>query len=202
MSVTVWLPAYTKISLKLSSSAVTPFYKQNTNSSILKCSPQLQLQLQLGFNPSQRDIFTRCYCKMKERETPFSSPLRQEDDSPWESGGVWSNLALYLFTLHIPLSFGGLSVVALLTGRQPLHPQTQVTSPLSFLFIVEFCCLDVQITFCFKYSSNSLTRIFITLSKCIYAFIAIIVLLNLVTMLLVNQLVNTKNKFSNCFVTL
>ncbi|RDY03719.1 hypothetical protein CR513_12668, partial [Mucuna pruriens] len=55
----------------------------------------------------------------------------QEDDSPWETGNVWSNLSLYLFTLHIPFSFGGLSVVALFYGQSVLHPQTQALSLLT-----------------------------------------------------------------------
>ncbi|KAL5060047.1 hypothetical protein RYX36_031651 [Vicia faba] len=108
MSVTGWFPAYVKFSPELDRLAAKPFYNQrNTN-----CSPQLSFQ---------RNSLKRCYCKKKEQDTQFLS------DSPWDSGDVWANLALYLFTLHIPLSFGGLSVVSLLTGQQPLlHPQTQV----------------------------------------------------------------------------
>ncbi|KAL5079353.1 hypothetical protein RYX36_007774 [Vicia faba] len=108
MSVTGWFPAYVKFAPELDRLAAKPFYNQrNTN-----CSPQLSFQ---------RNSLKRCYCKKKEQDTQFLS------DSPWDSGDVWANLALYLFTLHIPLSFGGLSVVSLLTGQQPLlHPQTQV----------------------------------------------------------------------------
>ncbi|CAJ2655035.1 unnamed protein product [Trifolium pratense] len=128
MSVTGWLqPAYVKIYPQLVSLVVTtPFYRQINSNSSLKCSPpQLQLRSK------------RCYCKRKEQDTPFSSAL-QEEDSPWESGDVWSNFALYLFTLHIPLSFCGLSVVSLLTGQQQLlHPQTQAISLLT-IQVLEF----------------------------------------------------------------
>ncbi|KAK2379787.1 CAAX amino terminal protease family protein [Trifolium repens] len=129
MSVTGWLqPAYVKISPQFDRLVVTttPIYKQTNTNSSLKCSPQLQL--------FRSKI---CYCKRKEQDTPFSSILREED-SPWESGDVWTNLALYLFTLHIPLSFCGLSVVSLLTGQQTLlHPQTQAIS-LLIIQVLEF----------------------------------------------------------------
>ncbi|KAL2328230.1 hypothetical protein Fmac_021657 [Flemingia macrophylla] len=93
----------------------------------LKRSPKLQLVC----TSSQRSCFKR-FCEKEERVTiaPLSQGFSalQEDDSPWESGNVWSNLALYLFTLHIPFSFGGLSVVALFTGQPVLHPQTEALS--------------------------------------------------------------------------
>lgn len=98
------------------------FHLPNTVKS-LKCSPKLQF----GCTPSsQRNCF-KIFCKRKEQLTPFSQEFSalQEDDSPWESGSLWSNLALYLFTLHIPLSFGGLSVVALFNGQPVLDPQTE-----------------------------------------------------------------------------
>ncbi|KAG5033264.1 hypothetical protein JHK85_017246 [Glycine max] len=114
----------------------TPFqclHFPNTDYS-LKCSPKLQL----GSTPSQRNPF-KCFCNRKEHVTPFSQGFSelQEDDSPWESGNVWSNLALYLFTLHIPFSFGGLSVVALFNGQPVLDPQTEALSLLT-IQILEF----------------------------------------------------------------
>jgi hypothetical protein len=119
MSVTGWLQAVcVKFPTQLDRLVVKHFYSQkNTNR-----------------NSKLRS--KRCHCKRKEQDTSFYSVLREED-SPWQSGDVWTNLVLYLFTLHIPLSFGGFSVVAFFTGQQPLlHPQTQVTSPLSFILIL------------------------------------------------------------------
>ncbi|KAJ1389743.1 CAAX amino terminal protease [Sesbania bispinosa] len=137
-------PAYVKFV------SVTPFYLPNTNNS-LKCSPQLQLGC-------QRSCF-KSYCKSKEEQsthdidTPFFqsqgfSALQQED-SPWESENVWSNLALYLFTLHIPLSFGGLSVVALFTGQPVLDPQTEALSLLT-IQILEFSAALVLLKYTAK----------------------------------------------------
>ncbi|CAH2051125.1 unnamed protein product, partial [Thlaspi arvense] len=44
---------------------------------------------------------------------------------PWEEKNVWSTLAVYIFCLHIPLSFGGLSIVAHLLNQRLLDPQAQ-----------------------------------------------------------------------------
>ncbi|KAK7263654.1 hypothetical protein RJT34_31248 [Clitoria ternatea] len=105
------------------------FHLLNTNNS-LKCSPVVQF----GSTRFQRNCF-KSFCKSKEHithDTPFSQGFSVlEEDGPWESGDVWSILALYVFTLHIPFSFGGLSVVALLTRQPLLHPQTQALSLLT-----------------------------------------------------------------------
>ncbi|KAL2984726.1 hypothetical protein AAZX31_12G105500 [Glycine max] len=100
------------------------FHLPNTDNKSLKCSQKLQL----GSTPSQHNYF-KCFCDRKEHVTPFSQEFStlQEDDSPWERGNVLSNLALYVFTLHIPFSFGGLSVVALFNGQPVVDPQTEVT---------------------------------------------------------------------------
>ena len=50
-----------------------------------------------------------------------------ESDIPWDRGSVWRTLALYIFSLHIPLSFGGLSVVANVLHQPILDPQTEVS---------------------------------------------------------------------------
>ncbi|KAL1219388.1 hypothetical protein V5N11_007916 [Cardamine amara subsp. amara] len=47
---------------------------------------------------------------------------------PWEEKNLWSTFALYMFSLHIPLSFGGLSIVANILHQQIIDPQTQVLS--------------------------------------------------------------------------
>ncbi|XP_025643424.2 uncharacterized protein [Arachis hypogaea] len=102
-------------------SATTPFH--SSNRSITKCLPPPQLRL--GYRCSKRD----------EQVTPFSEGFSfsalKEDDSVWDSGDVWTNLALYVFTLHIPFSFGGLSVVSLLSRQPHLHPQIQALSLLT-----------------------------------------------------------------------
>ncbi|XP_018441977.1 uncharacterized protein LOC108813809 isoform X2 [Raphanus sativus] len=47
---------------------------------------------------------------------------------PWEDNNVWSTFALYMFCLHIPLSFGGLSLLSRFLHLPLLLPQSQVLS--------------------------------------------------------------------------
>ncbi|KAI7728736.1 hypothetical protein M8C21_033791, partial [Ambrosia artemisiifolia] len=47
-------------------------------------------------------------------------------DIQCDSGSTWSTMAFYIFSLHIPLSFGGLSIVAQLLHQTVLDPNTQV----------------------------------------------------------------------------
>ncbi|PWA48775.1 CAAX amino terminal protease family protein [Artemisia annua] len=49
-------------------------------------------------------------------------------DPEYDSGNTWSTMAVYIFSLHIPLSFGGLSVVAKLLHQTVLDSETQVFS--------------------------------------------------------------------------
>lgn len=48
-------------------------------------------------------------------------------DIPWESGSTWSTMAFYIFNLHIPLGYGGLSIVAYILHQPVPDPQTQVS---------------------------------------------------------------------------
>ncbi|XP_040966163.1 uncharacterized protein [Gossypium hirsutum] len=47
-------------------------------------------------------------------------------DIPWKTESLWSTMALYMFNLHIPLGFGGLSIVSYLLHQPVLDPQTEV----------------------------------------------------------------------------
>ncbi|TYI60874.1 hypothetical protein E1A91_D10G134500v1 [Gossypium mustelinum] len=49
-------------------------------------------------------------------------------DIPWETESLWSTMALYMFNLHIPLGFGGLSIVSYLLHQPILDPQTEALS--------------------------------------------------------------------------
>ncbi|KAG2712407.1 hypothetical protein I3760_04G124000 [Carya illinoinensis] len=49
-------------------------------------------------------------------------------DIPWDRGSIWSTMAFYMFCLHIPLSFGGLSVVAAILHEPLLDPETEAIS--------------------------------------------------------------------------
>ncbi|KAA0059522.1 uncharacterized protein E6C27_scaffold518G00320 [Cucumis melo var. makuwa] len=52
-------------------------------------------------------------------------------DTPWDNDTVWSTMALYIFSLHIPLSLGSLSLVSQLMHMPILDPQTKALSRLA-----------------------------------------------------------------------
>lgn len=47
---------------------------------------------------------------------------------PWETENIWITMALYMLNLHIPLGFGGMSIVANIMHQPVLDPQTQAVS--------------------------------------------------------------------------
>ncbi|GMG98582.1 hypothetical protein Nepgr_000422 [Nepenthes gracilis] len=57
-----------------------------------------------------------------------------DSDIPWESGSVWRTMALYLFSLHIPLSFGRLSVVSQILHQPNLSLETKCRR---YLFVIQ-----------------------------------------------------------------
>ncbi|KAK6919550.1 Type II CAAX prenyl endopeptidase Rce1-like [Dillenia turbinata] len=63
-----------------------------------------------------------------------------DSDGSWDSANIWSTLALYMFSFHIPLSFGGLSIVASILHRPVLDPQAQAW-PRDILILVSFSLL-------------------------------------------------------------
>ncbi|KAF8411162.1 hypothetical protein HHK36_003705 [Tetracentron sinense] len=77
---------------------------------------------------SARSSF-KCSCTKKGNpDNVFERFSVLGSDIPWDSGSVWSTMALYFFSLHIPLSFGGLSVVAQSLHQPVLDPQTEAIS--------------------------------------------------------------------------
>ncbi|ESR60590.1 hypothetical protein CICLE_v10017817mg, partial [Citrus x clementina] len=57
-------------------------------------------------------------------------------DIPWESENVWSTMIFYMFNLHIPLGYGGLSIVAYTLHQPVLDLQTQVLELSAALFLL------------------------------------------------------------------
>lgn len=53
-------------------------------------------------------------------------------------------MGFYIFSLHIPLSFGGLSIVSQLLHQTVLDPKTQVIQYLNFTSTIIFLFLDVM----------------------------------------------------------
>ncbi|XP_009775663.1 uncharacterized protein [Nicotiana sylvestris] len=51
-----------------------------------------------------------------------------KSDNPCDVGSLWSSMAFYLFSVHVPLSFGGLSAVTSILHCSALDPQTEALS--------------------------------------------------------------------------
>ncbi|XP_075483010.1 uncharacterized protein LOC142523214 isoform X5 [Primulina tabacum] len=47
-------------------------------------------------------------------------------DIPCDVGSVWSSIGFYVFSIHVPLSFGGLSVASKILHQAVLDSQIQV----------------------------------------------------------------------------
>ncbi|XP_022147858.1 uncharacterized protein LOC111016695 [Momordica charantia] len=89
----------------------------------------------------------KCFCNKNETtheaSQGFSALPRY---ATWDNGTAWSTLALYIFSLHIPLSFGSLSFVSQLMHEPVLDPQTKALSRLAIQtieFIVTLFILKV-----------------------------------------------------------
>ncbi|KAL2466478.1 CAAX amino terminal protease family protein [Abeliophyllum distichum] len=54
-----------------------------------------------------------------------------ESDTPCDFGSIWSSMGFYVFSIHVPLSFGGLSLAAKVLHQTVLDPQIQ-----AFLILV------------------------------------------------------------------
>ncbi|CAM8958531.1 unnamed protein product [Rhodiola kirilowii] len=58
-----------------------------------------------------------------EKSDGFSGIPR---DVPFDKENLWSNFSLYLFSVHVPMSFGGLSTVAYVMNLTYLDPQMEL----------------------------------------------------------------------------
>ncbi|XP_057954238.1 uncharacterized protein LOC131148516 isoform X3 [Malania oleifera] len=74
----------------------------------------------------------KCSCKKNGKSgDDFESFSVLVSDIPWDDGSTWSTMALYFFSLHIPLSFGALSLVARMLHQTILDLQTEeVNNPI------------------------------------------------------------------------
>ncbi|XP_054814113.1 uncharacterized protein LOC129314650 isoform X2 [Prosopis cineraria] len=134
MSSVKWPPLYSSPpsseSTKFGRQFTKPLHCSLLASNRLTCSLQIRRSATLGYRPSFKIFCERSKTTPGNRLYQGFSVL--QGDSPWEGGNLWSTLAFYIFNLHIPLSFGGLSVVAQIIGKNRLVPQTEI---LAILFI-------------------------------------------------------------------
>ncbi|XP_031113130.1 uncharacterized protein LOC116016829 isoform X2 [Ipomoea triloba] len=71
----------------------------------------------------------KCNCVKKEKtQNSFEEFSVLKSDIPCDSGSLWSGMALYVFSFHVPLSFGGLSAISNILHRPVLDPETEAIS--------------------------------------------------------------------------
>ncbi|KAG7983604.1 hypothetical protein I3843_04G115100 [Carya illinoinensis] len=87
-------------------------------------------------NPSSKASFKRsCAQNEDAHEASIQGFSVLAGDIPWDRGSIWSTMAFYMFCLHIPLSFGGLSVVAAILHEPLLDPETEWTAKPRYNFL-------------------------------------------------------------------
>ncbi|XP_065041329.1 uncharacterized protein LOC135674994 isoform X1 [Musa acuminata AAA Group] len=88
--------------------------------------------------------FFRCFCAEKDSaDDLFEGFSVLPSDVPWENSDVWSICAAYFFVLHVPLSFGGLSVIAQILHEPNLDPLTMVNELFQIANVVSITVLQV-----------------------------------------------------------
>ncbi|XP_065006694.1 uncharacterized protein LOC135637811 isoform X3 [Musa acuminata AAA Group] len=88
--------------------------------------------------------FFRCFCAEKDSaDELFEGFSVLPSDVPWENSDVWSICAAYFFVLHVPLSFGGLSVIAQILHEPNLDPLTMVNELFQIANVVSITVLQV-----------------------------------------------------------
>ncbi|XP_057796265.1 uncharacterized protein LOC131012357 [Salvia miltiorrhiza] len=75
---------------------------------------------------SKRSSFScRCIKNEKKSESHQGFSVFTTDPHPQRDiGSIWSSMGFYVFSIHVPLSFGGLSAAAKLLHQPVLDPQT------------------------------------------------------------------------------
>ncbi|XP_031253386.1 uncharacterized protein LOC116111328 isoform X2 [Pistacia vera] len=96
-------------------------------------SPNTALSYSIfNFKLSSKASLKCCCIKNEIKEQPIKGFSVLASDIPWESESLWSTMAMYMFNLHIPLGYGGMSVAAYVLNQPVLEPQTQALSLLVF----------------------------------------------------------------------
>ncbi|TYJ00050.1 hypothetical protein E1A91_A13G060800v1 [Gossypium mustelinum] len=82
------------------------------------------------FSTKFSSTLLKCHCCTHNKDTDKSTQGFSVLTShiPWKTESLWSTMALYMFNLHIPLGFGGLSIVSYLLHQPVLDPQTEALS--------------------------------------------------------------------------
>nr|XP_017250062.1 PREDICTED: uncharacterized protein LOC108220721 isoform X2 [Daucus carota subsp. sativus] len=95
----------------------------------------------------------KCFCVSNQNDNS-NKPSQEgfsvlESDIQCDIGSLWSTMGLYMFSFHIPLSFGGLSIVSQLLHTSSLDNQTQAISVL-LLQTLELAVVSLLLRFSAK----------------------------------------------------
>ncbi|KAL8145676.1 uncharacterized protein LOC141707069 [Apium graveolens] len=103
----------------------------------------------------------KCCCTTNQNDTttkPSQGFSVLKSDTQCDIGSVWSTMGLYMFSFHIPLSFGGLSIVSQLLHKSSLDHQTQAVS-LLVLQTLELVAVSLLLMFFAKPSYKLFSHI-------------------------------------------
>ncbi|KAL3509388.1 hypothetical protein ACH5RR_028789 [Cinchona calisaya] len=73
-------------------------------------------------------IFKCCCTRNEEPQKSHLGFSVLNTDIPCDGGTIFSTMAFYVFSLHVPLSFGGLAAVATILHQQVLEPDIEALS--------------------------------------------------------------------------
>ncbi|KAL5730283.1 hypothetical protein ACHQM5_003123 [Ranunculus cassubicifolius] len=102
-------------------------------------------------NFRMKSTFKSIHSKNNISDQGFQDFSVLSSDVPWDE--PWSSMGLYLFSLHIPLSFGGLSVIAKVMNNSVLDSQTEAVSIL-LIQTIELCGTIALLMYTAKPDSN------------------------------------------------
>ncbi|KAK9087066.1 hypothetical protein Syun_029460 [Stephania yunnanensis] len=167
---------------------------------IFTTKPRFAYQTAFGFSNSSclGASPIKCPCSRKENSS-FEGFSALSADIEWDYGSVWSSMSLYFFSVHVPLSFGGLSVIAEIMHQKVLDPQTKALSILLIqslelwgtLALLRYTSkVDYKLAGIFRVSYNSKGRSWVQASVLGFGLLMLLVFL---TSFLADKLVGPKD---------
>ncbi|KAL8045286.1 hypothetical protein ABFX02_08G103500 [Erythranthe guttata] len=79
----------------------------------------------LSSSSSSSRASSSCNCRSTKNENTSEGFSVLKTNTQGDIGSVWSSMGFYMFSIHIPLSFGGLSAAANILHQPVLDPQTE-----------------------------------------------------------------------------
>ncbi|KAK9664200.1 hypothetical protein RND81_14G025400 [Saponaria officinalis] len=105
-----------------------PSHNKITLLSFITPKPHLHPSKSIHFKPQHNSFKLHCSNDEQPSQQIFEGFSLLGSDPPWESGNVWSTMGFYFFSLHVPFSFGGLSLVSHLFHQPVLQPQLKAVA--------------------------------------------------------------------------